>query len=278
MRRWLGSRRVYTKILIVAGVAIVGTALVGVLALIGIGDLRTTRDAEVGKSVPYIGALNQVALTAKAAANDERGFLLAGNASFRAEALGRQAGVNTALQDALAAAGPGERATVASIQAATDAWFTALQAEFATFETDRTAAVAVSFGANRDLRKVYEGLLGQEITRASAALVAGKDFGNTADRTRLSVIAALALAVALALYVGRIIVQPLGRVSRVLQAVAAGDLTQDARVEQRDEVGTMAGALRQATTLRGTIATLAEHSVVLASASEELATTSKQSA
>jgi len=268
MRRWLGSRRVYTKILIVAGVAIVGTALVGVLALIGIGDLRTTRDAEVGKSVPYIGALNQVALTAKAAANDERGFLLAGNASFRAEAL----------QDALAAAGPGERATVASIQAATDAWFTALQAEFATFETDRTAAVAVSFGANRDLRKVYEGLLGQEITRASAALVAGKDFGNTADRTRLSVIAALALAVALALYIGRIIVQPLGRVSRVLQAVAAGDLTQDARVEQRDEVGTMAGALRQATTLRGTIATLAEHSVVLASASEELATTSKQSA
>ncbi|GAA2614642.1 CHASE3 domain-containing protein [Dactylosporangium fulvum] len=283
MRRWLGSRRVFTKILIVAGVAIAGTAVTGLLAIMGIGDLRETRDHEVGNAVPYISALHRAGLIAKAAANDERGFLLRGEASFRDEALGRRADVNKALEDARAVGDTAERATVDRIQAAVDAWFTALEAEFTTFATDRAAAVTAAFGPSRDLRKVYEDLLLQETTRAEQALVAGRDFADTARSTRLTVIVllgvALALAVALALYIARLIVRPLGRVSHVLKAVAEGDLTQDADVDQRDEVGEMADSLRQATTtLRGTVTRLAEHSTVLASAAEELATTSRQSA
>jgi methyl-accepting chemotaxis protein len=281
MRRWLRSRRVYTKILIVAAVAVAGTVATGILALAGIADLRSTRNSEVGGAVPYIAALNRAALTAKAAANDERGFLLGGDGKFRDEALGRQAAVNAALQDARRATGA-EPAAVGEIQAALDTWFAALKTEFATYATDRAKAVGDALGANRDLRKVYEGLLDAEITRADDALVAGKSFDETVRSIRFAVIAllcvALALAVALGLYIARMIVQPLGRVSRVLKAVADGDLTQDAAVDQRDEVGEMAGSLRQATgQLRRTVATLAEHSTVLASAAEELATTSQQS-
>jgi methyl-accepting chemotaxis protein len=128
MRRWLGSRRVYTKILIVAAVAIAGTVATGVFALAGIADLSNTRNDEVGNSVPYITALNEAALTAKAAANDERGFLLRGDASFRDEALGRKADVDAALRSAAAIADPSELRAVEEIQAATDAWFAALQA------------------------------------------------------------------------------------------------------------------------------------------------------
>jgi methyl-accepting chemotaxis protein len=282
MRRWLGSRRVYTKILIVAAVAIAGTAATGIFALTGIGNLSATRNDEVGNSVPYITALHAAALTAKAAANDERGYLLAGDTSFRDEALGRRSEVDAALRAATAIGDPSERRAVEGIQAATDAWFAALQAEFTLFGTDRAAAVTAAFGPNRDLRKVYEGLLDTEITRANAALVAGQDFGDTVSSVRLTVIVllivALTLAVALALYIARLIVQPLSRVSHVLRAVADGDLTQDPEVDQRDEVGQMADALRTATgNLRRTVATLAEHSTVLASASEELATTSAQS-
>ena len=280
MRRWLGSRRVYTKILIVAAVAIAGTAATGILALAGIDDLSDTRAEEVGRAVPYITALNEAALIAKSAANDERGFLLGGDPSFRDDALGRRADIDHLLDAARALAPPGR--AVQEIQAAVDAWYTALQAEFTLFGTDRAAAVTAALGPNRDLRKVYENLLDQEITRADAALVAGKEFGDTVSSVRFTVVVlllvALALAVALALYIARLIVAPLGRVSRVLRAVADGDLTQDPAVDQRDEVGQMADALRTATgNLRRTVATLAEHSTVLASAAEELATTSTQS-
>jgi hypothetical protein len=65
MRRWLGSRRVYTKILIVAAVAIAGTAATGIFSLAGIAGLSGTRNDEVGNSVPYITALNKAALTAR---------------------------------------------------------------------------------------------------------------------------------------------------------------------------------------------------------------------
>src|SRR6187549_1991959 len=76
--RWFGDRRVSTKILIVAGVAIAGTVATGGLSLAGIGGLRSTRGEEVGRAVPYITNLNSAALAAKAAANDERGYLIAG--------------------------------------------------------------------------------------------------------------------------------------------------------------------------------------------------------
>ncbi|WP_433049982.1 methyl-accepting chemotaxis protein [Dactylosporangium sp. CS-033363] len=283
MRRWLGSRRVYTKILLVAAVAVAGTAATGILALVGITQLRDTRNGEVGDAVPYVAALNQAALSAKAAANDERGYLLRGDTEFRDEALGRQSTVNAALQTARDNARAAEPAAVEQIRAALDAWFGALKTEFAAYPTDRDKAIADAFGANRDLRKVYEGLLDTEIKRANAALVAGRDFDRTANETRVAVIAllcvALALAVAMSLYIANVIVHPLRRVSSVLRAVAGGDLTQDAGVDQRDEVGQMADSLRQARSqLRTTVADLAEHSTALASASEQLAATSRESA
>jgi methyl-accepting chemotaxis protein len=90
---------------------------------------------------------------------------------------------------------------------------------------------------------------------------------------------AVALAVGLALLVARMIVAPLRQVSSVLDAVADGDLTHDAGVEQRDELGQMATALRRAsTTLRQTVSDLGGHSTELATAANSLTATSRQSA
>ena len=281
--RWFGDRRVSTKILIVAGVAIAGTLATGGLSLAGIGDLRSTRGEEVGRAVPYITNLNSAALAAKAAANDERGYLIAGDVKFRDEALGRQQTVDKDLAAAATLGKASERAGIAKIKEATDAWFTALSAEFTTFGTDRPAAVTAALGPNRDLRKAYEGLLDTEITRANGALVAGRDFDASVHRTRTSVLVllgvSLSLATLLALYVGRLIVTPLRRVSGVLDAVASGDLTQEPDVHQRDEVGQMADSLRRAiATLRRTVSALSEHANTLAGSSEELSATSRQSA
>jgi methyl-accepting chemotaxis protein len=274
---------VSTKVLTVAGVAIAGMVVTGYMSLAGIADLKNTRNDELKVGVPYITSLNSAALAAKAAANDERGFLIAGDTGFRDEALGRQETVDENLATARSLAAPAQQATVDRIKAATDTWFTALDAEFKTFATDRPAAVTAALGANRDLRKAYEELLATEISRADQALIAGERFDATVGTTRLSliwtIVLALALAIVLALWVARMIVTPLRRVSSVLEAVAEGDLSRDLDVHQKDEVGHMASSLRRATvTLRQTVTDLAAHSRTLGAAAGALAATSKDSA
>ncbi|MFI7602117.1 methyl-accepting chemotaxis protein [Actinoplanes sp. NPDC049681] len=281
--RWVRNRGIKTKILAVVAVAVVGMIVTGLLSLIGLGSLQDTRSQELRRAVPYLTNLNGAALALKAAANDERGFLIAGDAKFRDESLGRKDTVDKNLVAARSLGNPAEQATIDKIKGATDAWFAALNTEFTTYGTDKQAAIDVALGANRDLRKSYETLLGNEIARADQALLAGRDFDSTVRNIQLVVflafVIAVALAVVLALLVARMIVVPLRRVSSVLDAVADGDLTHDAAVDQRDELGQMATALRRATTtLRQTVSDLAGHSTELATAANSLTATSRQSA
>jgi methyl-accepting chemotaxis protein len=253
------------------------------MSLAGVNELQHTRGREVGQAVPYITNLNAAALTAKAAANDERGYLIAGDTKFKDESLGRQKTFAEAMAAARAAADGAAKTRIDAVQTAVDAWFTAVQAEFATFPSDRAAAVTASMGPNRQLRKTYEGLLSDEITRANQALVAGKQFDGSVHRTRTSVIVllviSLALALAFALYVGRLIVQPLRGVSLVLDALADGDLSRSVDLHQSDELGRMADSLRRAiSSLRDTVTALTQHAVTLEGASAGLSSSSRRSA
>jgi methyl-accepting chemotaxis protein len=91
------------------------------------------------------------------------------------------------------------------------------------------------------------------------------------------VVAGLAIALCLAIYVARLIVLPLRRVASVLRAVADKDLSQHADVHSRDELGQMGAALEDATrSLRATIEAISDNAQVLAAASEELTATSQQ--
>jgi methyl-accepting chemotaxis protein len=281
--RWIRDRKVATKILTVAGVAVAGTVITGAVSLAGIGNLQSTRAAELQRAVPYINNLNEAALAAKAAANDERGYLIDGDNTFRDESLGRQKTVDANL-DAARALGDGTgQAAVDKIKAATGTWFAALDKEFTTYRTDPAAAIKLAMNTNRDLRKTYETLLSAEITRANDTLVEGKSFDATVSTIRTSVLSVFAtsvlLAVVLALLIARMIVTPLRRVSGVLEAVADGDLTHEADIAQHDELGQMAGSLRKATTtLRGTVADLSSHALALGEAAASLAATSENSA
>jgi methyl-accepting chemotaxis protein len=281
--QWCRDRKVSTKVLSVAGVAIAGTAAVGVLSVVGINQLEADRNTEIASVLPYSTNLNNAAVTAKSAANDERGFLLKGDAKFSEEALGRKEKVDAALAAARAVADSGESAArIDAIQAATDKWFGAMESEFALYQTRPEAAIDLALGENRDLRKTYEGLLGEEIAYADAALLQGRGFDAKAQQARTTIIAMLAavllIGIVAALYVSRLIVHPLRRVGLVLDQVAAGDLSGDPAVEQRDEVGQMASALRRASqTLRQTVTDLTAHSQKLAEESEGLARTSRNS-
>ncbi|MGC9665235.1 methyl-accepting chemotaxis protein [Planosporangium sp. 12N6] len=278
---WFADRRVGTKIIFTATVGIILAVLVGALALVRISDLRTYRQEEVGRAVPYIIGLENAALAAKSAATDERGYLMAGDAKFKTEFSGRQTVADAALQQARdAAATPAEVATVDKLKTSVDGWFNAVNAEFALFDSgNRAGAVEAGYGPNRDLRKAYETALAAEIDRASKALVAAKGFDATVRSAEYSVLAligiGLVVALALAVYVGRLVVVPLRRVAHVLRAVADGDLTQQAVVRQRDEVGEMADALGTATgSLRDTVQALDDAAGALAASAEELSVTS----
>ena len=87
----------------------------------------------------------------------------------------------------------------------------------------------------------------------------------------------LLLAVLLAVYLSRLIVRPVRQVVSVLEDVAAGDLTAQAHVDQRDELGQMATALATATdSMRTTVRLLADNSMALTTAAEELSAVSQQ--
>ncbi|MBG0568977.1 methyl-accepting chemotaxis protein [Actinoplanes aureus] len=280
--QWIRDRKVSTKVLAVAGVAIAGTVATGALSIVGINQLQETRSNEIAKVLPYATNLNAAALTAKAAANDERGYLIKGDAKFAEEALGRKESLDASLAGARSVADAEAVARVDAIQAATDAWFEAVGAEFQLYESKPRAATELALGENRDLRKTYEGLLNDEIEYANTALLEGHQFDSMVTHTRTEIIAVLAvalvLAVAGALYVARLLIEPLRRVGRVLDQVAAGDLSGDPEVHQRDEVGHMAESLRRATgTLRETVTDLTAHAQTLAAEADALAETSRQS-
>ncbi|MEV0896515.1 methyl-accepting chemotaxis protein [Actinoplanes sp. NPDC049802] len=281
--QWCRDRKVSTKVLAVAGVAIAGTVATGVISLVDISRLQETRTGEVARVLPYSVNLNTAALAAKAAANDERGFFMTGgDTEFSDGALKRKEKVDTALAAARAVAGADAAARVDAIQAGTDAWFTAVEKEFALHADSPEAAAELALKGNRELRKKYEGLLGEEIEYADSALLKGKDFDDTVSAIRVQVMVALGasllLGIGVALAVARLILQPLRRVGAVLDQVAEGDLSGDPGVDQRDELGHMADSLRRATgTLRETVGDLTAHSETLAAEAGSLAETSRRS-
>jgi methyl-accepting chemotaxis protein len=94
-----------------------------------------------------------------------------------------------------------------------------------------------------------------------------------------AVVAAVGLIVILGicLLTQRSLARPLNRVRTSLEAMATGDLTQDAGVESRDEVGQMAAALSTAQKhLRTVVSAAASSADAVAAASEELSASSAQ--
>jgi len=127
--QWCRDRKVATKVLTVAGVAIAGTVVTGALSITGINDMASTRNGEISRMLPYATNLNDAALSLKSAANDERGYLLTKDGKFAEEALGRQAKVAASLDAARGFAGDGTD-KIDAIEAATGQWFEAVKAEF----------------------------------------------------------------------------------------------------------------------------------------------------
>jgi methyl-accepting chemotaxis protein len=112
---------------------------------------------------------------------------------------------------------------------------------------------------------------------ADSAKAAESSYTSAIRLIVLVIVIGLAIAFALAAYIGRRIVRPLREVSDSLSAVADGDLTRTVVVASRDELGQMAGSLNRATTsVRETVRALAGGADTLASSSAQLTALSDQ--
>jgi methyl-accepting chemotaxis protein len=133
---------------------------------------------------------------------------------------------------------------------------------------DVSVPMASAFAADLDE-------LDQDLIAMSADLAAqGQDQARTSTVLLLSCLfAALAVVLGLAFAVAGSMRRDVERVRVALSAMARGDLTVEARVAGRDEIGLMAADLTTAqASLRSTLAGVVEKSQTLAAAAEEMAT------
>ncbi|GIH81467.1 methyl-accepting chemotaxis protein [Planobispora longispora] len=280
--RLLADRGIMTKVFIPVTVLGLTAVVTGSVALSKMDTLQEEHNLQLEHSVPFITGLQDAAVAAKAAANDERGFLLTGDAAFSDEVSKRFTVIDDALEQARGAAvSPEQNTQVDEIADGIDAWQDALSAEFTLYATDKATATENALGPNRDLRKAYEEKLDAAMEEATGALAASASFNETVSSARFVVTLILILGmlwgVLSALIVAKVITGPLRSVVGVLKQVARGDLTGRAQVRCRDEIGEMAGALNEAIdAMRGALRTIDSSSDSLASASEELTATSTQ--
>jgi methyl-accepting chemotaxis protein len=239
---------VAARLYLAFGAVVVAAGVVILLGARGVERLHDGQNQTSRHAVPYLVGLSDAALAAKSAANDERGFLITGDAKFRNEAVGRRTAERAGLTQARSAAlTTAQVKTVDQIDRLLQTFNDRLDQEFALFATDRAGAQALALGANRDLRKAYE----QAFATATLAAKTGTDQTATAAdreasslRRQLLVLLGLTalLGVVAAWWLGRTVRRPLNATIGVLEAAAAGDLTVRAGADGATEFQRMSRA------------------------------------
>ena len=162
----------------------------------------------------YSAAIDAAALHAKGMANDERRYLITGSTEFLAQMETRTELARAAFSSAAEAADPGQRATITEAREGFERWLTTLEDELAMYGAgDEDAAVEMSLGQTRTLRKAYEGWLSDAKSLGVAALQDATS--RVANASTVSVIVllvylviAVAIAVAVSLWVLRTVMRP----------------------------------------------------------------------
>ncbi|MGY2083428.1 methyl-accepting chemotaxis protein [Blastococcus sp. SYSU DS0539] len=278
---WFSNRSVATRILAAVGIASVTAVGIGTLAVEDLLELRDVRNQELSTAMPYLNALHDIGLSAKAIANDERGYLLTGDVEFLSGIDERLAKVDDHLAEARAAATGDQGGYLDELEAGLDAWSAGLQAEFDLFARDRAAAIAVAFDETRELRKVYEEDLAVGLEEANAALLAGASYEETVSTAvRWTVVlctVGVLLAIGLGYAVARAVRRNLSRLQGAVDRLAGGDLTVTSGLDQDDEIGRTARSLDDALgQLRTVMAGVAASADAVAASSEELSASSAQ--
>ena len=282
LHRWVGDRRVRTKIL--SGLLLVTllAAAVGVLGLVQLGRVQArvravyTSEVATGHSGRALGLVLQNQL-------DVARYLSAGSPAARAAAQADITDTDRAADSEIAGyrTQVGQPAALEPAVAALQTYRTVRDRQVLPLAANgQTAAAQQALGAAAPAAGAAAAVLGRT-AETELAVDAGRVHASsaayrtaTASVTGLLAVGLL-LAVALAAYLTQLIVGPLRRMSAVMGAVADGNLTATRDTSRGDEIGQMGRALHRATArLRTTMEMIAGSAAALAAAAEELSTVS----
>jgi methyl-accepting chemotaxis protein len=197
------------------------------LAIVFIVALGTSANV-AERQARYSAAIDAAALYAKAMANDERGFLISGSPEFLAQIEVRTELARTAFAAAAEAADASQRSTVAEAREGFERWLDTLETELTTYQAGgEEAAIETSLGPSRTLRHAYEGwladakALGVDAFQDATASVSGASTFSVMVLLGYLVLA-VALAIVIALWVVRTVLQPAYSLVRLLADTKEG--------------------------------------------------------
>jgi methyl-accepting chemotaxis protein len=277
LNRWLGNRRIRTKLAVLAAVALGGMTAGAVVGLHALGE-----SAEHAADLQEVTALTRAALEADMAHDAIRGDvlrgLLAGAAAERAEIradLDEHVATMREKLDTLNAdsAPEGVRAATDRVGPVVEDYLTVAGEAFDTAGTPASTATMERFGTAFTAVEDQLPAVGDALETHAAGLAAAvADEKSRASRSLiLTGVAAALLLLGGCWLISYGINQTLAAVGRVTRALAAGDLSVTSGVRDRDELGRMAGDLDAATgSLRGTIDRMSQLVSTLSSAAGEL--------
>jgi methyl-accepting chemotaxis protein len=222
-----GGPRVPIGFQVTAGVGGLLLLILLIAALAVAAIMRLTGSAERldDHYVPYATALDSVELSAEGMANDERGFLLTGNAAFVDDLHARAAEVRAGFASATGAAVTGDqRKAVQSASAEFERWAAGVTTEIAMYQAgQRQAAGAWSAGPGREMRGRYDTALAGATARTDRAIVSRMAALSTfASQSVALLVAALILALAVGVAVTVWLIRTVLRPVHSLVALLSG--------------------------------------------------------
>jgi methyl-accepting chemotaxis protein len=194
-----------------------------VLAVVLVMTVSNNQAELVNHDVPYASSVATAGLAAKAAANDERGFLMSGEPYYLAEANRNIAAARAAFATAAGNTKQAqERQAVVTAHAGFNRWVRAIRQEFALYLAGRPEqAIEAGLGANRELRKQYEASLARAQTLGAINIRASSNSTATSSSRSVTIlltalIVALAAGLAITVWLFRSVARPVYRLVAIL--------------------------------------------------------------
>jgi methyl-accepting chemotaxis protein len=255
--QWFGHLRVQLKIMVAVGVVAALSAGAGVLAITSLSSLDARTTEITSNWLPSVKSLGEMTAQTSVMRTAEYRYLSATTPEERQKA----ASIYQTQVDNLARTRKTYEAVINSGQERqlyarfSEQWTTYLAAHekvIALSDKGRTtesyAALAgegyTLFTSASDTLKELTALNNEGANRAGET--ASSTYRSSRNLVIGALVLALAVGLALAFFVGRLIAAPLKRTVEILQQLAAGRLDQRLEVGTRDEVGAMATALNTA--------------------------------
>jgi methyl-accepting chemotaxis protein len=286
---WWSSRKIRTKVLVPAVIGVVAAVVLGSYSLNALSDSAATSQRIHQENLKAVKILGEISVTRKSLSISARDILLAGDGPDRPaveeEYVELQKTFDGQLDEYLTTnPSAANRQRAEDIRATLGEYVSAVDEKLGPLAEKQQLSRWLKVN-NEEVSLIAEQMssdLGEIIeTEDASAEAYAADAQSSYARARATTIAVLVVGALVCLAVGLLVARGIatnvGRVRKVAEALAAGDLTARSGVSTTDEVGEMGASLDAATdNLRALMGSVTTSSDALAAAAEELSASSQQ--